>query len=223
MLISLYLVSVFPNKPVCFWRSIQHVLLWSSLSPVPWPAMETWFSLFTSKGETRPHAQWACFVTVQGSTRLCRAPLFDPGKRSRLAAISSLTQEEGWDWLPSSPAASRAAQFACGSYWQTVPSQLAGNSSAGLMTTFHCPYASSLHSWKRNSPDVLGTEGVPTVEPFRIFSLPWGVSGAVKRMPACWGSSLLRIQHGLWVRVACSHTSGEHVNHLLQLEEIFFF
>lgn len=186
MLISLYLVSVFPNKPVCSWRSTQHALLWSSPSPVPWPAMETWFSLFTYKGETRPHAQWACFVTVQGSTRQCGAPLSDPGKRSRLAAISSLTQEGGWDWLPSSPAASRAAQFACGSYRQSLPSWLV-TPRQGLWPLLHCLYASSLRSWKRNSAEVLGMKGVLTVEPLRIFFLPWGVSGTVKKMPACWG------------------------------------
>lgn len=149
------------------------------------------------------------------------------------AELPSSTQEKGRDWLPSPLWPRKEVETGCHpgqlpqeqlsllvalTDRQSLPSWLV-TLRQGLWPLL-CPYASSLHSWKRNSPDVLGTKGVLTVEPLRIFSLPWGVSGAVKRMPTCWGSSLLRIQHGLWVRVACSHTSGEHVNHLLQLEEI---
>lgn len=150
MLISLYLVSVFPNKPVCFWHSTQHAARTHgphsplSLDPLWKPGS------VCSLTKVKPDPMPSEHVLFR-----CRGP-------HNCAELPSLTQEKGRDWPPSPLWPRKEVETGCHPAQlpqeqlsllvaltdrQALPSWLV-TPRQGLWPLLHCPSASSLHSWK---------------------------------------------------------------------------
>lgn len=150
--------------------------------------MKTWFNLFTYKGETRPYVQRARFVWVQGFTELCGAPLW-PRKEVETGRHPAQLPQEQCSFLVALTDRQPLPS------WLVTPQQ--GSCALTRYLTAHTPLPNMVGtSWRRNSPkSAREKRGSPDCGALRIFSFPWGGSGAVnlKGCQHVLGKSLQRI------------------------------